>query len=369
MGYRYSGEHTVDRVFGKCWALLFMCTLALAPSVARAVPTLRVLVFADEGDEFVRRLRGQTADLAIDLVISPAPPTSTTAELRAQLQASRADLAVWLDSSLASGSMTCVFDQQAREIEQRPIGSGSVGTKERSAQLEVAALILRSALVERLNAAASGASTAHVSRQPVEDLVAQASPVAVEVRAPRELMTLPAASVTRKLELALGARAMRVAAGRTLFGIEGTLGVTRKALGAALSYTGTFRDNQRTKDVSLGLREDRLAAMLHYIYKPWPYLQLRVGLDLGAISVHRHTTHVAPELSRTKAQRSLSLFGGPRLALHWASNKRVGAALSLGVDVLSAPTRYTLKTESLREVERLYTVAPWIALSVFGRPH
>jgi hypothetical protein len=342
---------------------LALCViLVLALQVHRALAqhaTIRVLVLDDEQSEFARRLRGQTADLPIELSFLPGAGVS---EATARLRQRGVDVAIWLEKPLpARPSEVCLAEGAGAALRRRPLEAPGEDDDDSSARYEIAALLVRAevqALANSRESAGSAAST------PLE-MPATGPASSTERPSVAQPAELPARQTPRAfaLELSLGVRGSRVGGDRSLFGLEGTLGLTRGPLVASLFYAGSFWDERTEQGVRIGLRQDRLAGHLGYGRRLWGNLHLRGGVDVGAVLIDRRAESVQANREATENRRTTSFVGAPRLALNWFLREFLCLGASVGVDLVSSPTRYILSTPSgTRELELTLWAQPWVTL-------
>jgi hypothetical protein len=135
-------------------------TRSLPRRAARSDPVASVRLLVLEGvPEFPARVRGQVSDLGLTLVVEATSPVSTRAEVEALVAARAAeqsvDVVAWLGElpgeSLADARrMTvCVWIVGHDRVHARQIGPRATGARsddDRSATLEAAALVVRSAV-------------------------------------------------------------------------------------------------------------------------------------------------------------------------------------------------------------------------------
>jgi hypothetical protein len=169
-------------------------TRSLSPRAARSDEAEPVRLLVLEGvPEFSARVRGQVSDLGLTLVVEAASPVATRAEVEALVAARAAgqpvDVVAWLgelpgESSADGRSMTVyVWIVGHDRVHARQIGPPAIGARsddDRSATLEAAALVVRSAV-----------RAVSFEREGREH--AAASPEAPAASAPSLLAALPAA--------------------------------------------------------------------------------------------------------------------------------------------------------------------------------
>jgi hypothetical protein len=135
-------------------------TRSLSPRAARSDDAAAVRLLVLEGvPEFSARVRGQVSDLGLTLAVEAASPVSTRAEVEALVAARAAeqpvDVVAWLGElpgeslALARNMTVYVWIVGHERVHARQVGPRAPGARsddDRSATLEAAALVVRSAV-------------------------------------------------------------------------------------------------------------------------------------------------------------------------------------------------------------------------------
>ncbi len=324
-------------------ALVALLAALAAAGPASAQPA-RVVI--GTSPELAERIRGQTGDLPLELVDAP-PPRDFEAAL-ALGRARDAPLAVFATQTEPALTVH-VVEVEARRMLSRRIDAAD----DRSAALEAAALIVRSALREL----ADGGHVGVVMPAPERAIEAPSPP------APEQTVAVQVAlgwSATLDDHAPHGVQAPSLAGGVALARLR--LGV-RAEVGLPVELT----DPQATIAL-LRVRPTVLAAidLLEH-----PELALTLGLELGLALWHRATEVREPGLVATDARWSGSLLVAPQLGLEVfpaALGGIVGLTVSAGTDIVpSAPTfAYAVDGATVTRAA-LWPVQPFLRLALAVR--
>jgi hypothetical protein len=337
----------------------FACLIARA----RAEPPLRLLILAAPDSEFVQRVRGQAADLPVEIEAAARAELPAPGELAALAQERQVQALAWLEPLPTSGYAVHFFSaRNAQLLTRQTEGAGTSG-QDPSALTEVAAMVVRSQLQELLQTAEPPPAA--------QEVVPAAAPTpAAQVNPPPSLGEVAApgsARVQDSVEVHLGARAAWVSSSRVFFApqLEAAWIGRHIAVGASLSASLPSRTS--VHDARLRLREDRAGAIISHLSRLSSSLQLRAGLEAGIAVFSRETQAVSQGFQATPATRSPSALLAPRLDLRWAPRRFFALGITAGLDLLSAPPRYQVAyTSGRRQGERLGWAEPWLVLWLGG---
>jgi|GEM_PF-6820265 len=360
----------MNRGFRKCAPLLGLALLALLfgpnAQVARGEARLRVLLLGSSEGAFAQRVRGQTADLALELVPCAESALPTEAELARLLAQHGADAALWLQSAPDVAPEVRLFDAMGKATQARRADPPRAGAADHSAGYEIAALLARAELTELIASRAASSlepDAAEAVITPSDDARARAATEPPEP--PRKPGTVEPSGW--HLGLALGPRLTQANRARWLFGLEAGATLSRRALELGLYYAGTFEDERSRRGVRLGVRQDRVSANVSGALRLSPRLRLSLGADLGALLVQRSSAVTDAGLARTHDQTSSSFMASPRLTLRFCPRWFVQLGASLGVDLLTTPVTFEVQAPTGRgELELLRWAQPWLTVWLLG---
>lgn len=345
-------------------AAAVLVALAATTSTVRAgesttVAVVRVTSPADA--ELLDRVRGQTVDLDVQLVVVPAPALEPT--LPEQLAAARrlavqrgARVVIWFRAAGATGGKeTTVFvaEPGADRVLVRRIAGGDAGDLSGSAAREAAALVVRASL----RAIAAGGSIGIETPR-------EAPPApAPEVVAPPPASPSPAGPRTR-VDLAAGGQGALVdGEGVGHFGVVARVGLARGRwgvdLGGALGLDADYRDALTV------IRVARSRALVSAAYQ-LPRVPIWIAAGAGVMVLSRTTEAIGSGVMATPATRTWL----PVIAPEVRARLRPGGGplaleLEAGLDLLPVVPQLDYQLDGQRQVrDRMWPVAPRIGLMV-----
>lgn len=325
------------------------CLFAWKAVVAHAEKLAVVLRDGGDTPVAIARLRGQLADLAIELTTVRAP---VEAGLTAQLATAerlaaqhRARAVVWFVAH-GDGLAVAIATPADHRLFVREIPASGA-----SAVAEAAAVAARGAL----RAIGDGGTIGVEIAAPVER---------AEVLVPR-----PAPSSTG-LELAIGWQvALDAGADVGAHAISQRTSVVRGAWAAslALSLGPALRQDAPSDEApGLAIELSRSAALLG-VERRWS--SLVVAASAGAVVYHRTTVATSADLAATPATTSVRFIASPELRWQWRPG-RVGVELAAALDIVAGPPELVVTHGAMVEsLGALRTFQPRVSLRiVMGLP-
>ena len=321
--------------------------LAIATSSALASPL--VVVVRGSGDELaVVRLRGQVADLDVELTLSPG---ALEPALDAQL-ASAARLAevhdarvvVWFVARAGGGGAVAIAMPADHRLFVRELPRADP-----SALAEAEAVAARGAL----QAIAAGGTIGIA----VEPTVTPA-PAIVEVpaRVDHDVGLAIEAAVGGQVALDGGAdRGAYAIAQRTTLARDAWAGSLSLALGVPGTRAGTTEVELARSGGALGI-ERRFGAFA-------------IGVEAGALIYRRSTVATPTDLAATSASTTVAFAAGPELRYRWQPGSiAIGLELTAGVDLVAgAPELAVARGTEIDSLGKLWSVQPRVMLGLFAR--
>ncbi len=322
-----------------------LASLAIVTSTAVAAP-LGVVV--REGDDAVAavRLRGQVADLDVDLHVVPGALEPT---LDAQLATAArlaetfgARVVVWFVARTGGGVAVAIATPADHRLFVRELPAADP-----SAQAEAAAVATRGAL----RAIAMG-GTIGVSVAPSEPPLAPPAPP------PQDAATGLSVEATLGWQVALDGGANRGAqalAPRTTL-VRGAWATSLAlTLGLPLARTGTTEVELARSGAALGI-ERRFGA-------------LSLGASAGAVLYRRATVSTPTDLVATRATTTVAFTVGPEVRWRWQPGRlAVGLEVCAGLDiVIGAPELAVARGTQVESLGRLWIAQPRVMLGLFAK--
>jgi hypothetical protein len=323
--------------------------LAIATSSAFASPLL-VVVRGSGDDLALVRLRGQVADLDVELTFAPGALEQT---LDAQLataarlaEDNHARVVVWFVPRARGGAVAIAMPADHRLfVRELPRGDSS-------ALAEAEAVAARGAL----QAIAAG-GTIGIAVEPAPSVVTSTD---VEVAPP----TVPEPEPGLGIEAALGGQvAFDGGADRGAYAIAQRTTLARGAwagsLGLALGFPGT----------RAGATEVELARSGGALGVERRFGGFAVGLAAGPILYRRSTVTTPSDVSATRASTTIAFAIGPELRYRWQPGRvAAGLELAAGVDLVAgAPELAVARGTEIESLGRLWSVQPHVMLGLFAR--
>lgn len=346
-----------------------LACIALSLALARAAiaapgAPLRVVVLAGRDDDaIIARVEGQVADLPVTLARGPAPAAAH--DLSRQLAAAGtiarttdADAVVWFIAD-GDGWIVNVADPSAGRVLVRRIDGGA-GAMDRSAALEAAALVVRTAL---RGLAAGGEIGVAAEPPPPPPSPGPPPPPPPPPRiAPAAPRFAPLAEVGW-----IAALDGDAAAGH--HGLAAALGVRRGRwqLAATVAHFPATARTTALATIAVDRQALGLAGARTLLARPAWRLQLR--LAVAATRFGRATTATSSALMATADRATWSATITPTVRI----DRRVGRATWLALDVGAAalatvPAFEVRGPAGAAEVGRLWAVEPTVALSIAVTP-
>jgi len=336
-------------------------SLALA-GVAAAAP-LRVVVLAGRDDDAViARVEGQVADLSVTLTRGPAPAAAH--DLARQLAAAGAiarttdaDAVVWFVAD-GDGWIVNVADPAAGRVLVRRIDGGA-GAMDRSAALEAAALVVRTAL----RGLAAGGEIGVVAEPPPPSPTPPPPPPAP----PRA--TPPAAPRIAPLAEVGWIAALDGDAAAGHHGLAAALGVRRGRwqLAATVAHFPATARTSALATIAVDRQALGLAGARALLARPaW---RLHLGLALAATRFGRATTATSGALMATADRATWSATVTPTVRIDRRLGRAAWLALDVGATALATVPAFEVRGPAgAAEVGRLWAVEPTVALSIAVTP-
>ncbi|MBP6844002.1 MAG: hypothetical protein KA201_09685 [Kofleriaceae bacterium] len=337
-------------------------SLALA-GVAAAAP-LRVVVLAGRDDDAViARVEGQVADLSVTLTRGPAPAAAH--DLARQLAAAGAiarttdaDAVVWFVAD-GDGWIVNVADPAAGRVLVRRIDGGA-GAMDRSAALEAAALVVRTAL----RGLAAGGEIGVVAEPPPPPSPTPPPPPPAPPRA-----TPPAAPRIAPLAEVGWIAALDGDAAAGHHGLAAALGVRRGRwqLAATVAHFPATARTSALATIAVDRQALGLAGARALLARPaW---RLHLGLALAATRFGRATTATSGALMATADRATWSATVTPTVRIDRRLGRAAWLALDVGATALATVPAFEVRGPAgAAEVGRLWAVEPTVALSIAVSP-
>ena len=347
-----------------------LACLALSLALARAAiagpgAPLRVVVLAGRDDDaIIARVEGQVADLPVTLTRGPAPAAAH--DLSRQLAAAGAiarttdaDAIVWFIAD-GDGWIVNVADPTAGRVLVRRIDGGA-GAMDRSAALEAAALVVRTAL----RGLAAGGEIGVIAEPPPTTTAPPPSPPP-----PPPPDATPSAA-TRLAPLAeigwIAALDGDAAAGH--HGLAAALGVRRGRwqLAATVAH---FPATARTSALAtIAIDRQALGLAGAHTLLAHPAWRLQLGLALAATRFGRATTQTSGALMATADRATWSATITPAVRIDRRLGRAAWLALDVGATALATVPAFEVRGPAgAAEVARLWAVEPTLALSIAVTP-
>lgn len=333
----------------------------------------------EPGDpELERRVQGQAADLDWTVEMGPKTPLSGgAASLRAAERLGddrNARVVVWLDPAGDGWIVNVVDVERGRLLVREVKPEGSVDDLGRSATLEAAALVVRSALRSlaeggEIGVVPSGAETAS---NPTGNESAAAAPLARPVTKGPSGDTVggidpPGSKGERESFVAVeaGWRAVWATAGGVPYqGATLQLGWIGLRWFAALGGTWGLPATLQAREARLDIRRHQVAVRTGPRFALSNDWLVSTGLGAGLVAFDRRTVHTAMPFQKTAGATSLSAAIGLAIALHWTPSRHLGLVGSLGADVVPRAPRFAVEdTAGPTEIGRGWPVQFGISLA------
>jgi len=328
-----------------------LAILVIVASSAFASPQsgkMIVVVRGSNDDLAVKRLRGQVADLEVEL--SPAPGALEPA-LDAQLataarlaDAAGARVVVWFVARAGGGGAVAISMPADHRLFVRELPRADP-----SALAEAEAVAARGAL----QAIAAG-GTIGITVEPAP-AVTPLAPVA----------PLPAAPGLA-LEAALGWQvALDNGADRGAHAIAQRTSLARGAWAGSLALALGF-PGVRAGTTEVELARSSGAAGIERRFGP-----LAIGVALGAVLYRRSTVATPSDLSATRATTTVAFEAGPELRYRWQpGHLAIGLELTAALDVVAgAPELAVMRGTEIDSLGHVWTLQPRVMLGLFARSH
>jgi hypothetical protein len=330
-----------------------------APPPTKPAPPLRAVVRVATGDDgdILSRLRGHTSDLNVELLVEEGDLEKKERKRRSAAarlaRGAQARAVVWFTPLKRGGYRVYVADVERRQLLEKDVEADEGKRIDRSALLETAALVVRSAFFAMLEGEDIG---------PTEQFKEDEEPPEPPP-APRR--AAPAAVV----QMALGGEwafdgapdgypglLARASLYRGRFGLE--LGVQ---VPLTAQIHGDFADVSLWRvPIWIGL-DVRVAQVT-------PGLAFHVAVRGAGIVYQRTTDAVSGGATATPAQTTLAGGVGPELRVEWRLARRVRLELSVGADAVAGvpELNYQRANESL-QFAKLWLVQPHVGVNLLFR--
>lgn len=327
-----------------------LAILVIAASSAFASP-LHIVVRGNADDVAVVRLRGQIADLEVELTTAPGvlePTLDAQLATAARLaEANAARVVVWFVARSNGGGAVAIAMPADRRLFVRELPRANS-----SALAEAEAVAARGALQA---IAAGGTIGITVEPAPVVTPPPPPPPVAPVVTGPG-----------LALEAALGWQvAFDNGADRGAHAVAQRTSLARGAwagsLALALGFPGT---RAGTTEVELA-RSSGMAGIERR------FGSFAIGIELGGAIYRRSTVATPTDLSATRASTTVAFAAGPELHYRWQfGHLPIGLELTAGVDVVAgAPELAVMRGTEIDSLGHLWSVQPRVMLGLFARSH
>jgi len=326
-----------------------LAILVIAASSAFASP-LHIVVRGNADDLAVVRLRGQIADLEVELTLAPGalePTLDAQLATAARLaEANDARVVVWFVARSGGGGAVAIAMPADHRLFVRELPRANS-----SALAEAEAVAARGAL----QAIAAG-GTIGITVEP--------APVVTPPPPPPVAPVVSGPSLA--LEAALGWQvAFDNGADRGAHAVTQRTTLARGAwagsLALALGFPGT---RAGTTEVELA----RSSGMAGIERRLGPFA---IGVEVGGVIYRRSTVATPSDLSATRASTTVAFAAGPELHYRWQfGHLPIGLELTAGVDVVAgAPELAVMRGTEIDSLGHLWSVQPRVMLGLFARSH
>jgi hypothetical protein len=352
--------------------LVLAALLWVRPAAAETARPLRVLVWLEPGsDALLSRIRGQTNDLEVELVVEEGEPSPR--DLGAQLRLARrlatshdAPVVVWFDAQGAELVVRLALPGDNRLLERE------VGAARSSATLEAAALVVRESVQAILAGEAIGVEAPErFVNLPEPEPTTSTKPI--EAPPPRPLPVplgppglLPRAKEPPGSELAVGWRLVADGMANTASEeLAGRLSLVWPWVEALLEAAGGLPRDKTTQFGTYRVARQELSAGLGLPLARAP-LRATVALRAGALAYYRWTTDPAPGVRAAPARLSASGVVGPELRLRFpARSAHVAGELALGTVLVLGSTRIGYRVDGqFRRIDKALPIQPYLAVGM-----
>jgi hypothetical protein len=373
------------------WLAGVVLAVLLATRVhAQVAP--KVLLIEPADPELAARIAGQTRDLPLTFATTSTEPDVGAARAQALAKQQGAVAVVWVVPRADGGVEVHVFDavhgsERTREVPKTPEGDELGG----SAVFEAAALVVRGELGTIAEQAASaggpgpGSGSGSGPRSgsgsgPRPGSDSDSDPGSdTDSGSDTDTDTDTDSGSDTDSSARIGAWSVRAAArGSLIASDEPTvgplvgLGLDLPPFSFGLQATTTLPLHFERDGVAVTLR--RHAVMLHALAFAYDGRSFRLlaGIDGGVVLYARSTDRRSGMLMPTSDRTTFSAAFGAVGELQWLPTPTLGAALDVGLDLLTAPVELALQRTTGPEVlRRLSWYEPWATLSIvfhFGAP-
>jgi len=320
----------------------------IAASSALASP-LVVVVRGSSEDVSVVRLRGQVADLDVELALAPGaiePALDAQLATAARLaDDNHARVVVWFVARAGGGGAVAIAMPEDHRLFVRELPRAAP-----SALAEAEAVAARGAL----QAIAAGGTIGIT----VEPVAVRAAPVAPP--------SPPAPEPGLAIEAALGGevaiddgadRGAYAVAQRTTLARGAWAGSLALALGLPGTRAGTTEVELARSGAALGI-ERRFGAFA-------------IAITAGAVIYRRSTVATPADVSATRASTTVAFATGPELRYRWQFGRLpIGLEVTAGVDVVAgAPELAVMRGTEIDSLGTLWSVQPRVMIGVFAGSH
>jgi hypothetical protein len=327
-----------------------LAILAIATSSALASPL--VVVVRGSGDELaVVRLRGQVADLDVELTLAPGalePALDAQLATAARLaEAHDARVVVWFVARAGGGGAVAIAMPADHRLFVRELPRGAA-----SALAEAEAVAARGALQA---IAAGGTIGIAVEPKATSTVASTDERVAVPAPPPAPGFGIEAA-VGGQVAIDGGAdRGAYAIAQRTTLARDAWAGSLSLALGVPGTRAGTTEVELARSGGALGI-ERRFGAFA-------------IGVEAGAVIYRRSTVATPTDLAATRASTTVAFAAGPEVRYRWQPGSiAIGLDLTAGVDLVAgAPELAVARGTEIDSLGKLWSVQPRVMLGLFAR--
>ena len=329
-----------------------LAILAIATSSALASPLI-VVVRGGSDDLAVVRLRGQVADLDVELALAPGelePALDAQLATAAQLaEAEHARVVVWFIARARGGGAVAIAMPADHRLFVRELPRAAP-----SALAEAEAVAARGALQAIAAGGTIGIAVAQTATSAPERIDAD---LAVPVLA-------PASAPGLAIEAAVGGQvALDGGANRGAYAIAQRTTLARGAWAGSLALAlGIPGVRAGTTEVDLARSGGALA--LERRFGPFA-----AGVAAGALIYRRTTVTTPTDLAATRASTTVAFAAGPELRWRWQPGElAIGLEVSAGVDVVAgAPELAVARGTAIESLGTLWTVQPRVMVGLFAR--
>jgi hypothetical protein len=329
-----------------------------APAPLRAV----VRVATEDDEDILSRLRGHVSDLAVDLVVEPGELERKERKRRgaAARLARRAEAraVVWFTPLKPGGYRVHVADVERHQLLEKDVAADEGRPVDRSALLETAALVVRSAFFAMQEGTDIGPPEQFKEEEEPPDLKPPPPPPPPPRREPLAIAQM-AVGGEWAFDGAPGgypgllARASLV---RGRFGVE---------LGVHLPFTAQIHGD--FADVSLWRVPIWLGLDVR-VARPTPALAFHVAVRGAAIVYQRTTDEVFGGATATPEQTTLAGGVGPELRVELQIVNRLRLELTVGAEAVAhAPELNYQRANDSLQFAKLWLVQPHVGLNLLFR--